>query len=174
MSPVTVNVRRVLPDDSQMYRKVRLSALADAPAAFGSTYARESLLTDQDWENRARGSSSGTDRAMFFAFDGDSVVGLAGGYVPEPGDPTIELVSMWTDPTARRCGIGRRLVDAVIEWARQGGAERVDLWVTCGNTPAENLYRSMGFVGTGDVQPLPSDPCRNELKMRLELRTGVS
>ena len=139
MAPVTVSVRRILPDDAEMYRKIRLSALADSPAAFGSTYARESMLTDEAWEQRARLSSSGSERAMFFALDGGSVVGLAGGYTPEPTDATVELISMWTDPAVRRTGVGRQLVRAVIEWATQGGASRVDLWVTRANTPAESL-----------------------------------
>jgi len=167
---VASTVRRILPVEAETYRKVRLSALADSPAAFGSTHANESLLTDLEWEERARRSSAGTERAMFFALDGDSVVGLAGGYRPEPDTQTVELVSMWTDPAVRRKGVGRQLVNAVIDWAREGGAARVDLWVTRANAPAENLYRAMGFAETGDFQPLPSDPCKDEVKMRLELQ----
>ena len=174
MAAVTLTVRRILPTEAEMYRKIRLSALADSPAAFGSTYARESMLTDEAWEQRARLSSAGSERAMFLALDGGSVVGLAGGYTPEPTEAAVELISMSTDPAVRRTGGGRQLVHAVIEWARQGGASRVDLWVTRDNVPAESLYRAMGFVETGDVQPLPSDPRKDELKMRLELRPAVS
>jgi hypothetical protein len=42
----------------------------------------------------------------------------------------------------------------------------VDLWVTRGNDPAQGFYRAMGFRGTGDYLPLPSDPCKNELRQR--------
>jgi hypothetical protein len=47
--------------------------------------------------------------------------------------------------------------------------QAVELWVTRGNVGAENLYRVMGFVETGDYQPLPSDPCKEELRMCLDL-----
>lgn len=166
---MTPSVRRIRPDDVAALRRVRLAALADSPAAFGSTFERESLLTESDWEERATRSSSGDERATFFAVDGDAVIGLVVGYRSEVDAASVDLLSMWTDPAVRRTGVGRQLVSAVIEFARQAGASKVDLWVTKGNSPAENLYRAMGFVETGDYQPLPSDPCRDETRMRLVL-----
>ena len=44
--------------------------------------------------------------------------------------------------------------------------DAVELWVTRGNDRAVRLYESAGFRATGDHQPLPSDPCRDELRMR--------
>jgi len=35
-----------------LFKAVRLLALPDAPHAFGSTYAKESQLTDADWTKR--------------------------------------------------------------------------------------------------------------------------
>jgi GNAT superfamily N-acetyltransferase len=96
-------------------------------------------------------------------------VGLVGGYRPEPDSSRVELVSTWTHPVARRAGVGRLLVDAVLDWARICGAPAVELWVTRGNLGAEKLYRAMGFVDAGDYQPLPSDPCKEELRMRVDL-----
>ena len=164
---VSLTVRRIRPDEGEALRRVRLAALSDSPAAFGSTYSREVLLSDDEWADRARRSASGSERALFFAIGGESIVGLVGGHRPDGTGTDVELISMWTDPSARRSGVGRRLVEAVIEWSRSVGAERVDLWVTKGNDAAECLYRAMGFVETGDYQPLPSDPCRDELRMSL-------
>ncbi len=70
---------------------------------------------------------------------------------------------MWTDPAARSTGVGRALVDEVVAWAT---GESVQLWVTQGNSAAQRLYESCGFVLTGDYQPLPSDPCKDEVRMR--------
>ncbi len=162
-------VRRVRPDEAEILRRVRLAALAESPAAFGSTYAGELLLTTEDWTGRVRSGSNGSERAMFLAVADEEVVGLAGGYRPGPAPDVVELVSMWTDPSVRRSGVGRRLVSAVLEWARASGAAEVQLWVTRGNTAAETLYRTMGFAETGDHQPLPSDPCRDETRMTLAL-----
>ncbi len=71
--------------------------------------------------------------------------------------------------SAAQSGLGRRLVGAVIDWAVETGASSVGLWVTRGNAPAQLLYESMGFRETGEYQPLPSDPCADELRMTLHL-----
>jgi GNAT superfamily N-acetyltransferase len=162
-------VRRIRPDEGAVLRDVRLAALADAPSAFGSTYAAESLLTSEDWADRASATSAGPQRATFFAVDDDAIVGLVGGYRPDVAPSRVELVSMWTAPVARRTGVGRLLIGAVLDWARAYGGQTVELWVTRGNVGAENLYRAMGFVDAHLYQPLPSDPCREEVRMRLEL-----
>ncbi len=86
----------------------------------------------------------------------------------------VELMSMWTAPNARRQGLGRRLVDATIEWSESGGAERVELWVMRGNNAAQLLYVSLGFAVTGDHQALPSDPCKHEIRMMRRLTTPAS
>lgn len=160
-----VLVRRIRPGEADTVRRVRLAALSESPSAFGSTYAGELALTTEDWVERARAGAAGSERATFFAVAGAEIVGLVGGCRLEPASAVVELVSMWADPNARRRGIGRLLVEAVLDWARACGAGEVQLWVTRGNTAAEALYRRMGFTETGDHQPLPSDPCRGEIRM---------
>jgi GNAT superfamily N-acetyltransferase len=165
-----IHVRRIQPDDGPELRAVRLDALADSPSAFGSTHAAEAERSDDEWSERARLASSGTDRITFLARIDHRTVGIVGGYREEPQQDQVELVSMWIDPAVRRTGIGQRLVGAVVEWAADTGASSVGLWVTRGNSPAQLLYESMGFRETGEYQPLPSDPCKDEVRMVLELR----
>jgi GNAT superfamily N-acetyltransferase len=160
-----VTVRRVLGHEGAMLREVRLAALKESPSAFGSSYEKEAGMTDADWAARARASAAGVDRVTFVAVAGDKLVGLLGGYRPDPSGPEVELVSMWTSPDARRAGVARVLVDAVLAWARETGATTLSLWVTRGNVPAQQLYESAGFRETGAHQPLPSDPCKDETRM---------
>ena len=160
-----VHVRRITGEDAAVLRRVRLAALADAPSAFGSTYAAEADRPDAEWAQRASAGSAGSERATFFAYLDDGVVGLVGGYRVEPSSATVELVSMWVAPHARRRGVGAALVDAVIRWATETQATSIALWVTCGNAAAEALYGSKSFVGTGAV--LPSDASRDEARMEL-------
>lgn len=169
--PVTTSLRidRVRREDHEVYRTVRLAALADTPSAFGSTLAGESALDEAAWVDRAGGSASGSTRVLFLARQDGDVVGLAGGYRDEPNASSVELFSMWTSPAVRRTGVGHGLVVAVIEWARQTGASQLRLWVTDGNTPAIRLYDKLGFHPTGERKPLPSDPAKDELAMVLGL-----
>ncbi|MEQ8840947.1 MAG: GNAT family N-acetyltransferase [Acidimicrobiales bacterium] len=160
---MTVTTRRVRPDEGALLREVRLGALADEPTAFGSTHAAEAELPSRRWDEWAVERSEGPDHATFFATDGRDVVGLVGGHRTD--DATIELVSMWTDASARGRGVGAALVGAVVAWA---GDARVELWVTQGNDAAVRLYERCGFVTTGDFQPPPSDPCKDEIRMRRE------
>ena len=45
-------VRRVRPDEGLRLRALRLRALADAPWAFGSTFAREQAFAESVWHER--------------------------------------------------------------------------------------------------------------------------
>jgi GNAT superfamily N-acetyltransferase len=166
---MSVEISRITPDDGPELQAVRLAALADAPFAFGSTLAEEAERTDAEWSDRARWGAAGVERITLLARQEQRVVGIAGGYREEIGATEVDLVSMWTAPDVRRSGLGRRLVGAVIDWAADTGASAVRLWVTRGNAPAQRLYESMGFVETGEYQPLPSDPCADEIRMVLQL-----
>lgn len=72
-------------------------------------------------------------------------------------------------PEYRGRGVARQLVGATLDMARARGGARIRLGVIDGNTPAQSLYRSLGFVeyggstryaltpaGAVDVPPLPA------------------
>jgi GNAT superfamily N-acetyltransferase len=165
-------VRRVRAGEGLKYRDIRLRALADAPGAFGSTYADEASRPDSHWTQAAQARSGGPAAATFVAESGGQWVGIAAGYRDVETSGPVHLVSMWVDADYRRLGLGRRLVEAVLDWARQSGTDQVDLWVTQGNDPATALYERAGFVMTGRTQALPSDPGRDENQMMLSVERG--
>jgi GNAT superfamily N-acetyltransferase len=156
-------IRAVREDDWQVMRDIRLEALREAPATFGSSYAREVVFTEADWRRRASGYG-------FFAFLpdlGGLPVGLAGGI--EEGAGAAQLVSMWVRPQARGRKVGAALVMAVVDWAHGRGLSQLNLWVTEGNQAARVLYERCGFTLAGERQPLPSDPAHTEISMMLSL-----
>ena len=67
---------------------------------------------------------------------------------------------MWVDPSYRRKGIGRALLDAVIGWAKAQGAQRLELGVSEGNTPAIHLYEQLGFAEASRPMPPPPNAMR--------------
>jgi len=169
---MTLTVRRILPEDADILRDLRLAALSDEPDAFGSDYEFEMAFADEVWRSRALDSSAGDRAATFIARDGDAPVGLVTGLRT---NDVVDLVSMWTGRAFRRQGLGRRLVDAVVEWAASVGARRVELWVMSGNDAAQRLYEATGFHVTEEYQPLASDPCKDEVRMVREIaRDGAT
>jgi len=150
-------------------RDVRLAALQESPSAFGSTYEAEASRADDEWIERAQRGAAGVDRVTFFAVVNGEIVGLVGGFRPDSDASNVDLVSMWTAPRARRLGVARALVAAVLQWATTASATMVHLWVTRGNEPALRLYESMGFRLTGESQPLSSDLAKDELAMTRDL-----
>jgi GNAT superfamily N-acetyltransferase len=167
-SPAAV-VRPFAAHEWPLYRSLRLRALHDAPAAFGSTLAEEDARTDADWAWRLNiGASSGRDRPLVAELAG-AAVGLAWAKV-DPADGSLaNLFQMWVAPEARGHGVAAALLDAAVAWARASGARTMQLGVVCGNDPALRLYARAGFRSTGEPEPQRPGSSRMEQKMRLRL-----
>ena len=60
-----------------------------------------------------------------------------------------ELLSIGVLPDHRRAGIGRQMVQMIIEESINRGAARLFLEVAEDNTAAQRLYRTMGFFAVG-------------------------
>lgn len=163
-----MDVRRVRPDEGALLRAMRVRALTDTPTAFGSTIEQTLAYSDEVWRERALSNATSDTISGFFAEHDGEVVGLAGGMF-EAGDDVPSLISMWVAPSARGHGGGEALIEAVVAWVRSSGAMRLQLWVTETNAPAMALYRRVGFIETGETQPLPSHPALLEHRMVREL-----
>ncbi|MBI2203392.1 MAG: GNAT family N-acetyltransferase [Candidatus Rokubacteria bacterium] len=160
---MATNVRRLQAEEAALFRALRLRALEDAPEAFASTLADALKQPDSYWEPRTQSLTEPGRNVMFVAQDEDVPVGLAFGVVHEPG--VAHLAGMWVEPALRGCGLGRALVDAVIDWARGRGFARVDLWVTEANDPAVWLYERTGFTATGRRDVLPWNHALTTIEM---------
>jgi ribosomal protein S18 acetylase RimI-like enzyme len=146
------------------FKEIRLRALQDSPSAFSSTYARESQFSDADWAQRIE-RWNGEKGVGFLAMDGDSACGIAGSLLDEEDGSRAQLVSMWTAPTHRSCGVGRLLVEGVLGWASRLGVHVLTLMVTSINDGAMSFYERLGFERTGKTLPYPNDPAVVEYEM---------
>ncbi len=160
-------VRRLAPSDWELLRRLRLEALQESPAAFGSTFEREVAFDEALWRSRLETS------AYFVAETATEAIGMACAVrlVDPDSDspPTMELVSMWVAPQHRRFGAGARLVAAVLDHARAEGEPLVGLWVAGGNEAAESFYRAAGFERRGEEENLPGVPDRCGVRMTIAL-----
>lgn len=80
---------------------------------------------------------------IFFALDGDRVLGTCAA-IPS-GAGVMELAKLAVDPEAQGRGLGRALVLATIEFARERRARTLMLVSNSSLVPALRLYTSLGF-----------------------------
>jgi RimJ/RimL family protein N-acetyltransferase len=153
-------VRILDASDWQLKRDLRLEALQDSPASFGSSFAREKDRTEDEWRSWPRSG------AYFAAFvEAQTALGIVGSWI-DPDDPdTTNLISMWVRPEARRRGVSGLLIAAVIAWARQQKSARVALKVADGNEAALQAYLRNGFRV---VDYKPADACSTLLELALQ------
>jgi ribosomal protein S18 acetylase RimI-like enzyme len=143
-----VRIRLATRGEWERLRDLRLRSLADAPDAFGSTLDDERGHGEAGWVGWIEGWE-GARNALFVAERGTEWIGMAVG--SRAGDEAdAHLYGMWVDPAWRGRGIGARLVDQVLGWARSWGAGSVILAVTGTNAGAAAFYERLGFVDTGD------------------------
>lgn len=169
-----ITLEPISPASVAHFKTVRLRALQDSPTAFASRYEDELGLTEDDWRARAARCGDGTSIG-YLAMDAGVPCGIVRGTRDNHDEegarqPVIWVESMWVAPSHRRQGVGRILIDAIIDWARARHASVVKLEVTSHNARAISFYRGCGFTPTGKTQPYPNDPTLTECEMSLPLQ----
>jgi GNAT superfamily N-acetyltransferase len=103
------------------------------------------------WRQRVEAVADGTISA-FVAFDGERVVGsVLLIRSPNPNSPhRAEIAKVLTHRTARRRGVGRRLMSAAETTARAEGRWLLVLDTESGSA-AEAFYRSLGWHEAGTI-----------------------
>lgn len=147
-----IQQRTLGPDDWRAWRSLRLAALAEAPAAFGSTLAE--WTGDADTEQRWRSRLASVPLNVALTLD-DAPAGMVSATAPGL-DRAVHLISLWIAPFARGRGVSDAAIDYVLTWARaEHGVVTVALSVKADNVPAIRLYQRHGFADSG---PSPDDP----------------
>jgi RimJ/RimL family protein N-acetyltransferase len=137
-------IRRLTPEDAALYRSIRLAGLKESPEAFGSTFDAE-FTKPLAWFFDRLSSS-----VVFGANGNAKILGVAGFAIRDGQKEAHKglLWGMYVRPEARGAGIARRLVEAVIAFAR-ARVELIQLSVVVGNEQARRLYARLGFVEYG-------------------------
>lgn len=145
-----MEIRRLRPDEVGRFRAVRLRALRDAPASFGTTYENASGWSPERW------SELFSSLLAFVAVEGDRDVGMVRTSPESEVEGTASLGSLWVAPEARGRGVGSALVEAVVEWSRSEGFGELLLNVADDNQAAIRLYEALGFTPTGRTSTFPA------------------
>ncbi|MGJ4930582.1 N-acetyltransferase family protein [Bradyrhizobium sp. HKCCYLS2038] len=139
-----VMLRRLRADDAANFKAIRLEALQASPELLGSTFEFDNELDVTWFAGRLEESH------VLGAFRAGVLAGTAG-FSVQHGPKNAHKGRVWgmyVQSRARRLGIGRLLVSALLDVAR-ARLEIVQLTVVTTNQPARRLYDSLGFVEFG-------------------------
>lgn len=104
---------------------------------------------------------------IFFAVQQGQTVGCCALRAMGPGE--FEVAKMAVAESARRNGVGRRLLTRVVEAARAAGATRLYLETNHVLTPAIRLYEAIGFRHLPPERVAPSSYARADVYMEMRL-----
>ncbi|MCW2636177.1 MAG: family N-acetyltransferase [Blastococcus sp.] len=107
---------------------------------------------------------------VLVALEGQTVVGfaafgtpeLSAGEQPDPAGPSSELSTLLVEPRWGRRGHGSRLLAAVTDVVRAGGAARLQTWLLEPDRVSATFYESTGWAPDGWARTLDTgaDPLR--------------
>ena len=134
-------------------------ASAGAPVVLTPAWQEAVVAVEQagqpnPWSERQLAAAlAAEDHAVFGVVDASARPGAPGallGFAVLARLPfEAEVQAITVAPAARRQGVARALLEALIATATAWGSERVLLEVRAGNAPALALYRGLGFSEEG-------------------------
>ena len=136
-----------MPSDAPAYRPLRLRALREHPEAFTSSYEENADAPLADTEKRLASATA----TLWGAFEGEALCGAVGldRETRAKNRHKASLVAMYVAPEHGGRGVGRMLVNALVQEARAERLELLVLTVTEGNHSAIQLYERAGFQTWG-------------------------
>jgi ribosomal protein S18 acetylase RimI-like enzyme len=141
-------IRVLTTADAAAFRSLRIEALRRHPEAFGASAEDAERV---DVAGFAAGMPKQAPDAIFGAFAGGALVGMAGFFAHRPAKVRHKgaVWGVYVQAAARGQGIAGRLMQRAIDQARGAGLERLLLTVTVGNAAAQALYDRLGFLPYG-------------------------
>ncbi len=169
-----MKVRALTGDDLDAFLALRKKALTLAPSAFGSSPGED--ISDDPARALASLRDPPEVGVTFGGFDAEALVGLATLRVSQRRKTRHQaaVYGMYVAPSARRAGLGRALLEALVAHGRSLDLAVLGLSVSEDAVAARRLYESIGFVTWG-VEPagLCVDGTFLDVRhMQLDLRTS--
>ena len=149
-----IRVRLLTIDDVDIYRHARLAGLRESPAAFSESYEDESKKSAAEWASPLTVHGEPPESFTIGALAGDALVAFATFERDRRSKARHKgmIHAMYTVPAWRGRGVGRAIVERVLEMARAlDGLEQIHLWALRSDTTPRGFYESIGFERQGAV-----------------------
>jgi ribosomal protein S18 acetylase RimI-like enzyme len=134
-------IKILSPHDVAAWKQIRLEGLLESPQAFGESYEVELKKTDAEQSDQLR-------KSAIYAYLDESgeILGVLGFYVTSVTKARHRgnLFCMYVRPQHRGMGIGSKLIDKAVEYAKTK-VQQLHLSVVTDNDAAIALYKKYGF-----------------------------
>jgi [ribosomal protein S18]-alanine N-acetyltransferase len=147
---VSWNIRPIEPVDAEAILGIQAGSPEIAQWS-GPTYERLAQEKMAGWAAESNGRISGFIIARQVAGD-------------------VEILNFAVRPDMRRQGIGLRLLNQLLAWAKNARAEKIYLEVRASNQTAQHFYERHGFRETGRRPRYYSAPVEDALLLALSLK----
>ena len=147
-----MEVRTLKEADAEAFWTIRLQALRDDPESFGASYEEILERGIAGVVQGLRKRDSAPDNVTFGAFEGATLVGIAGFRREAEAKKRHKGViwGMYVPQELRGKGIGKALLQAAIAYAKTlPDLEQINLSVVLTSTQARQLFLSLGFQTYG-------------------------
>jgi len=141
-----MNIRQAIADDAENLLDFLKAFWADGCDTVITRSSLPNLQQEREWLSKRIGE----DAVVFVAERDGKIVGIIEATVPNQAEfrHTCELgISVLL--AFRKQGIGKKLIQRVLDWAEENCLGIIDLHVFSNNKSAIALYSSMGFVEDG-------------------------
>lgn len=141
-----VNILKLRPEDWERFKEIRLKALQSDPLAFGSSYEEEVNRTEEVWRQKLGSSWA------YAAVVSGKLIGMVR-VVFEQGKHVrhvANVISLFVDPVYRGKGVGEMIMKKVLTDLHDNSVViKINLSVNAKQETAINLFRRIGFTGSG-------------------------
>lgn len=141
---VEIKIRKVSPEDKESFVEVYMRAYQS--------------LSDYKYTSRSEVKNYfkwlyKRDKEGFFVAEKEGqpvgFIAVDGNWIDQEGEKVLEIHELFVLPEERRKGVGSMLLKKILEYGKEKGLKRVELWVGKTNHQAICFYKKFGFKEIG-------------------------
>jgi RimJ/RimL family protein N-acetyltransferase len=145
-----IEIRKILPNEFNSYREIRLQCLKKFPIYFTSNYQDEKTKEKLFFQSYIENSDA--NNFVVGAFHKNSLVGISGfkRYARKKIDHRGIIIQVYVNPEYQGKKIGQKIIKSTLDEAfKLNGIEQVEIDVITSNENAEKIYTKIGFEEYG-------------------------